>query len=116
MDIDRRRMEASEDQRKPRLIEENEVPTSIIEQHKKFIEEEEKGPTSSRIDPMESGRRKRREVNYAQDLMSDKEWLRTIDEEFVEEEVGDETEEPQPKRKRRSNKDKSDRKERRMEE
>jgi SWI/SNF-related matrix-associated actin-dependent regulator of chromatin subfamily A protein 2/4 len=68
MDIDRRRMEASEDHRKPRLIEENEVPISIIEQHKRFTEEEEKGPTTSLIiDPaMETGRRKRREVNYAQ--------------------------------------------------
>lgn len=68
-DIDRRRMEASEDQRKPRLIEENEVPTSIIEQHKRFTEEEEKGPNTSRsfMDAgVESGRRKRREVNYAQ--------------------------------------------------
>lgn len=47
----------------------NEVPTSIIEQHKRFTEEEEKGPTTSRNfmnTGVETGRRKRREVNYAQ--------------------------------------------------
>ncbi|KAI6239001.1 hypothetical protein M3Y99_00631700 [Aphelenchoides fujianensis] len=67
MDIDRRRMEASEDQRKPRLLEESEVPQSIINQSKKFTEEEEKVASGSRAFdvPMEGGRRKRREVNYA---------------------------------------------------
>ncbi|KAI6192890.1 hypothetical protein M3Y99_01910300 [Aphelenchoides fujianensis] len=103
MDIDRRRMEASEDQRKPRLLEESEVPQSIINQSKKFTEEEEKVASGSRAFdvPMEGGRRKRREVNYAQDLMSDREWLKSIDEEFIEEEDDDE---PQPKKKRRSQK------------
>lgn len=68
MDIDRRRQEASEGQRKPRLIEDDEVPISIIQQHMKFAEAEEKGPTSSKgFDAaLESGRRRRREVNYAQ--------------------------------------------------
>jgi hypothetical protein len=64
------------------------------------------------VDPsVETGRRKRKEVNYSQDLMSDREWLRTIDEEFIE---GDEEEpeEPQPKRKRRSHKEKSSRRDR----
>ncbi|KAI6223354.1 hypothetical protein M3Y95_00881300 [Aphelenchoides besseyi] len=103
MDIERRRQEASEDQRKPRLIEESEVPTSIIEQHKKFTEEEERGPTSSKnaIDTLEGSRRKRREVNYAQDLMSDREWLKSINEDVLEYEDDDE---PQPKRKRRAQK------------
>lgn len=60
-------MEASEDMRKPRLIEENEVPISIIEQHRKFTEEEERASSSKNfISVIETGRRKRREVNYAQ--------------------------------------------------
>jgi hypothetical protein len=50
------------------LIEEDEVPHTIIEQHKRFTEEEERGPGASRsfIDANVDGRRKRREVNYAQ--------------------------------------------------
>lgn len=69
MDIDRRRAEAMEARRKPRLIEENEIPTSIIEQSRRFTEDEE-----SRDNPQlpkqfenltESGRRKRKDVNYS---------------------------------------------------
>lgn len=108
MDIDRRRAEAMEARRKPRLIEENEIPTSIIEQSRRFTEDEE-----SRDNPQlpkqfenltESGRRKRKDVNYSavrymffgklffclincftiffQDLMSEREWLRQIDEDW----------------------------------
>lgn len=73
MDIDRRRAEASEYGRKPRLIEENEIPPSIIEQSKRFTEEEEsrqrdeKNGTSASLDVFtDSGRRRRKDINYSQ--------------------------------------------------
>ena len=41
--------------------------------------------TASRSSPYsEAGRRRRKEVNYSQDLMSDREWLKTLDEAFDE--------------------------------
>ena len=53
--------------------------------------------TASRSSPYsEAGRRRRKEVNYSQDLMSDREWLKTIDEAFNE--SGDE-EEPDMRKK-----------------
>lgn len=76
MDIERRRREASEYNRKPRLIEENEIPPAIIEQSKKFTEDEEKlqlkqqnGNAKNSLPTLEaitdSGRRKRKDVNYS---------------------------------------------------
>lgn len=69
MDIERRRREASEYNRKPRLIEENEIPPTIIEQSRKFTEEEEKNKSGKTLPSLEtiseSGRRKRRDVNYS---------------------------------------------------
>lgn len=72
MDIERRRREASEYNRRPRLIEESEIPTSIIAQSKQFTEDEEKLQESGGKIPASnlnvltgSGRRKRKDVNYS---------------------------------------------------
>lgn len=72
MDIDRRRSEAMECRRKPRLIEENEIPTSIIEQHRRFIDDDDnekegvKGKHSQTLEFSETGRRRRKDINYSQ--------------------------------------------------
>ena len=73
MDIDRRRAEAMECRRKPRLIEENEIPTSIIEQHRRFTEDEDrekegqgKEKQNQALEFSETGRRRRKDVNYSQ--------------------------------------------------
>jgi hypothetical protein len=73
MDIDRRRAEAMECRRKPRLIEENEIPTTITEASRKFTENEElaeeqlkAGNTPAMQQFQEAGRRKRKDVNYSQ--------------------------------------------------
>lgn len=68
MDIDLRREEAKDKCRKPRLMEIDEIPTSTINQSKKFTEDEERGSNAS--DSMveifaDIGRRKRKNVNYS---------------------------------------------------
>lgn len=76
MDIERRRREASEYNRKPRLIEESEIPTNILAQSKQFTEDEEKlqlqlqesggkTPAANLNAMISSGRRKRKDVNYS---------------------------------------------------
>lgn len=64
MDIDRRRQDADDEHRRPRLLEESEVPPQIIEQHKRFLEQEKEGPKKAE-EPLEPSRRRRREVNYS---------------------------------------------------
>uniref|UniRef100_A0A914XQ02 Uncharacterized protein n=1 Tax=Plectus sambesii TaxID=2011161 RepID=A0A914XQ02_9BILA len=93
MDIERRRQEAAEYRRKPRLIEEDEIPPNIIKISEAFIEEE-KIPEEQRLTDHllgNSGKRRRKDVDYSQDLMSEREWLKSIDEE-----VDDDEEEPEP--------------------
>ncbi|CAD5212428.1 unnamed protein product [Bursaphelenchus okinawaensis] len=107
MDIDRRRQEASEDNRKPRLVEENEIPQSIIEEPK---EKKESADANGKDFSFDSGRRKRREVNYAQDLMSDRAWLREIGEDVEEEPVEEEEEEVPKKRRKREKMEQSEKK------
>lgn len=80
MDIDRRRAEASEFGRKPRLIEENEIPPCIIEQSKRFTEEEErsqdKNAQPNSLDVFaDAGRRRRKDINYSQVTLVDN-WRR----------------------------------------
>lgn len=74
MDIDRRREEAQDPNRKPRLIEESEIPDTIMRQSQLFTENEEKlqpggnGGTST-LDMSafaDAGRRRRKDVNYSQ--------------------------------------------------
>uniref|UniRef100_A0A915AZ97 Helicase C-terminal domain-containing protein n=1 Tax=Parascaris univalens TaxID=6257 RepID=A0A915AZ97_PARUN len=100
MDIERRRQEAAEYRRKPRLIEDDEIPEGIIKASQHFIEEE-KEPHKDKflIEPI--GRRHRKEVDYSQDLMSDRDWLKSIDEDIDEEEEDEEEEKKKRKKKER---------------
>ncbi|KHN77777.1 Transcription activator BRG1 [Toxocara canis] len=100
MDIERRRQEAAEYRRKPRLIEDDEIPEGIIKASQHFIEEE-KEPHKDKfiIEPI--GRRHRKEVDYSQDLMSDRDWLKSIDEDIDEEEEEEEEERKRKKKKER---------------
>ncbi|VDN49590.1 unnamed protein product [Gongylonema pulchrum] len=126
MDIDRRRQEAAEYRRKPRLIEDSEIPESIVKASQHFINEE-KESQKEKFAFESIGRRKRKEVDYSQkwieyflkkflnsgslylpfeDLMSDRDWLRSIDEDLIVFDdvflpTGDDDDEP-PKRKRAS--------------
>ncbi|MFH4984903.1 hypothetical protein AB6A40_011612 [Gnathostoma spinigerum] len=102
MDIERRRQEAAEYRRKPRLIEENEIPEGILRASKQFIEDE-KDPHKDRLIIEDIGRRHRKKVDYSQDLMSDRDWLKSIDEDA--DDLDDEEEED--RRKKRARKEKS---------
>lgn len=65
MDIERRRQEAAEYRRKPRLIEDSEIPEGIVKASQHFINEE-KEPQKSKIAFEPVGRRQRKEVDYSQ--------------------------------------------------
>ncbi|GMS95686.1 hypothetical protein PENTCL1PPCAC_17861 [Pristionchus entomophagus] len=112
MDIDRRREEASQLHRKPRLVEDSEIPADITKASEDFAamekaaaEEEESGMGGFKHEV--AGRRKRKEVDYSADLMSDKDWLRSIDEGEDDEEEEDDrskrgSKTPRGKKKRES--------------
>ncbi|KHN70743.1 Cadherin-related hmr-1 [Toxocara canis] len=65
MDIERRRQEAAEYRRKPRLIEDDEIPEGIIKASQHSIEEE-KEPHKDKFIIERIDRRHRREVHYSQ--------------------------------------------------
>lgn len=65
MDIERRRQEAAEYRRKPRLIEDSEIPDGIVKASQHFIDEE-KEPQKSKLAFEPVGRRQRKEVDYSQ--------------------------------------------------
>lgn len=67
MDIERRRQEASELHRKPRLIEHDEIPAGILKASEEFLEDEKK-PQKERLQSLIQpiGRRQRKEVDYSQ--------------------------------------------------
>ncbi|TKR64987.1 hypothetical protein L596_025452 [Steinernema carpocapsae] len=94
IDLDRRRQEASEVKRKPRLIEDDEIPPNIIKASEEFDEILEKG--SSKTEDETPHRRKRKEVDYSQDLLSDREWLKNIDDTGNEDEMA-----PPPKKRKK---------------
>ncbi|KAL1500939.1 hypothetical protein ABEB36_006354 [Hypothenemus hampei] len=103
IDLERRREEAKlGPARKPRLIEESELPDWLVK------EDDEVDPWNYE-DPeviMGRGTRQRKEVDYT-DSLTEKEWMKAIDE--SEEEVEDEEEEPRKKRRgKRRKKDDSD--------
>ncbi|EPB74025.1 protein, SNF2 family [Ancylostoma ceylanicum] len=80
MDIDRRREEAGQLHRKPRLLEENEIPHDILKASDEFAEMERAQKEGIyKEDFGATGRRRRREVDYSADLMSDDQWLKQID-------------------------------------
>lgn len=64
MDIERRRQEANEYRRKPRLIEDNEIPEGIVKASQHFIDEEKEPQKAKLAEPI--GRRHRKEVDYRQ--------------------------------------------------
>ncbi|KAJ1352874.1 hypothetical protein KIN20_009363 [Parelaphostrongylus tenuis] len=86
MDIDRRREEAGQLHRRPRLLEENEIPHDIIKASDEFAEMEKAQKEGVyREEFSATGRRRRREVDYSADLMSDDQWLKQIDDAEEEE-------------------------------
>lgn len=104
MDMDRRREDARNPKRKPRLMEEDELPSWIIKDDaevERLTCEEEEEKIFGR------GSRQRRDVDYS-DALTEKQWLRAIEDgnlEEMEEEVR------LKKRKRRRNVDKDPAKE-----
>ncbi|KAG7459509.1 hypothetical protein MATL_G00211400 [Megalops atlanticus] len=86
MDLDRRREEARNPERKPRLMEEDELPTWIMKDDaevERLTCEEEEEKMFGR------GSRQRKEVDYS-DSLTEKQWLKAIEEgtlEEIEEEV-----------------------------
>ncbi|KAL7825923.1 hypothetical protein SRHO_G00336610 [Serrasalmus rhombeus] len=86
MDLDRRREEARNPKRKPRLMEEDELPTWIMKDDaevERLTCEEEEEKMFGR------GSRQRKEVDYS-DSLTEKQWLKAIEEgtlEEIEEEV-----------------------------
>jgi len=83
MDIDRRRADAALGaERKPRLIEESELPAYLLEDPP---EEESSDDEEKKALELGRGNRARKEGVYTNDAMSEKEWLKAIgaeDEEF----------------------------------
>ncbi|CAJ0572000.1 unnamed protein product, partial [Mesorhabditis spiculigera] len=88
MDIDRRREEAGQLHRKPRLLEANEIPEDILKAAERFDEMEraEQEGVSMDIDNAGDGRRKRKTVDYSIDSMPESEWLKQMEEHTDDEE------------------------------
>ncbi|RVE67810.1 hypothetical protein OJAV_G00085560 [Oryzias javanicus] len=106
MDMDRRREDARNPKRKPRLMEEDELPSWIIKDDAEverltYEEEEEK--------MFGRGSRCRRDVDYS-DTLTEKQWLRAIEDGNLEE-MEEEIRLKKRKRKRRQDKDSSGREE-----
>ncbi|XP_025109979.1 probable global transcription activator SNF2L2 [Pomacea canaliculata] len=75
MDLERRRMEARDPNRKPRLMEEDELPSWLV----KDVKEVEKLTVEDEEDKMFGrGSRTRKEVDYS-DSLTEKQWLRAIE-------------------------------------
>uniref|UniRef100_A0A1I7UCT2 ATP-dependent helicase brm n=1 Tax=Caenorhabditis tropicalis TaxID=1561998 RepID=A0A1I7UCT2_9PELO len=81
MDIVRRREEANQLHRKPRLLEEQEIPDDIVKLSFDF-EEIEKAKVEGRevVDQTPNQRRRRKEVDYSSDLMSDEQFMQQVEE------------------------------------
>uniref|UniRef100_A0A8C6U3V8 SWI/SNF related, matrix associated, actin dependent regulator of chromatin, subfamily a, member 2 n=1 Tax=Neogobius melanostomus TaxID=47308 RepID=A0A8C6U3V8_9GOBI len=100
MDMDRRREDARNPKRKPRLMEEDELPSWIIKDDAEverltYEEEEEK--------MFGRGSRCRRDVDYS-DALTEKQWLRAVEDGNLEE-MEEEIRLKRRKRKRRQDKD-----------
>ncbi|XP_045889796.1 probable global transcription activator SNF2L2 isoform X1 [Micropterus dolomieu] len=104
MDMDRRREHARNPKRKPRLMEEDELPSWIIKDDaevERLTYEEEEEKLFGR------GSRCRRDVDYS-DTLTEKQWLRAIEDGNLEE-MEEEIRLKKRKRKRRQDKDSSSR-------
>ncbi|XP_063052007.1 transcription activator BRG1 [Engraulis encrasicolus] len=100
MDLDRRREEARNPKRRPRLMEEDELPSWILKDDAEveqltYEEEEEK--------MFGRGSRQRREVDYS-DTLSDKQWLKAIEGDTLDE-AEEEVRQKKATRKRRRDRD-----------
>ncbi|XP_061836394.1 probable global transcription activator SNF2L2 isoform X2 [Nerophis lumbriciformis] len=103
-DMDRRREDARNPKRKPRLMEEDELPSWIIKDDaevERLTYEEEEEKIFGR------GSRCRRDVDYS-DALTEKQWLRAVEDGNLEE-MEEEIRLKKRKRKRRPDKDPSDR-------
>merc|ERR1719513_36020 len=97
MDLDRRRKESQNPNRKPRLMEESELPAWLVasaEDVAKLSNEESAEKLFGR------GSRQRKEVDYSESL-TEKEWLRAVDDGLDPDEL-EEKMRQQKKRKRRA--------------
>ncbi|XP_037632770.1 probable global transcription activator SNF2L2 isoform X1 [Sebastes umbrosus] len=104
MDMDRRREDARNPKRKPRLMEEDELPSWIIRDEaevERLTYEEESEKMFGR------GSRCRRDVDYS-DTLTEKQWLRAVEDGNLEE-MEEEIRLKKRKRKRRQDKDSSSR-------
>ncbi|CEF70336.1 ATP-dependent helicase brm [Strongyloides ratti] len=91
MDIERRRAEAESDDRKPRLIEESEIPTTIYEAAERSAKMKEQALLNSNdnslLENLETpGRRSRKNVNYSSDLISDRDFFKAYEDDDDEQE------------------------------
>ncbi|CAL2040411.1 unnamed protein product [Caenorhabditis brenneri] len=95
MDIERRRIEANQVPRKPRLLEENEIPKDILKLSFDF-EEMEKAREEGRevVDETPNQKRRRKEIDYSADFLSDEQFMQKV------EEVEDENERAEVERKK----------------
>ncbi|XP_056607331.1 transcription activator BRG1 isoform X3 [Triplophysa dalaica] len=100
MDLDRRREDARNPKRKPRLMEEDELPTWIMKDDaevERLTCEEEEGKMFGR------GSRQRKEVDYS-DSLTEKQWLKAIEDGTLEE-IEEEVRHKKTARKRRRDRD-----------
>ncbi|XP_073809536.1 transcription activator BRG1 isoform X6 [Danio rerio] len=100
MDLDRRREEARNPKRKPRLMEEDELPTWIMKDDaevERLTCEEEEEKMFGR------GSRQRKEVDYS-DSLTEKQWLKAIEDGTLEE-IEEEVRHRKSARKRRRDRD-----------
>uniref|UniRef100_G3PU79 SWI/SNF related, matrix associated, actin dependent regulator of chromatin, subfamily a, member 4 n=1 Tax=Gasterosteus aculeatus aculeatus TaxID=481459 RepID=G3PU79_GASAC len=103
MDLDRRREEARNPRRKPRLMEEDELPTWIMKDDaevERLTCEEEEEKMFGR------GSRQRKEVDYS-DSLTEKQWLKAIEEGTLDE-IEDEVRHKKTTRKRKRDRDKDE--------
>ncbi|XP_043938271.1 transcription activator BRG1-like [Protopterus annectens] len=100
MDLDRRREEARNPKRKPRLMEEDELPSWILKDDaevERLTCEEEEEKMFGR------GSRNRKEVDYS-DSLTEKQWLKAIEEGTLEE-IEEEVRQKKTSRKRKRDRD-----------
>uniref|UniRef100_A0A915IUY1 Uncharacterized protein n=1 Tax=Romanomermis culicivorax TaxID=13658 RepID=A0A915IUY1_ROMCU len=97
MDLERRRNEASQIKRKPRLIEKSELPEWLLREEAEI----ERLTAQDRQDKVfGKGSRQRKEVDYSQDSWSERQWLKQALDEDLEEDPEEMEETPQKKKRR----------------
>uniref|UniRef100_A0A0M3IBV2 Helicase C-terminal domain-containing protein n=1 Tax=Ascaris lumbricoides TaxID=6252 RepID=A0A0M3IBV2_ASCLU len=70
-----RSIRRSSEHRRCRLLTDEEIPASIVEASQKFIREE--GDTHLTVEP--TAKRQHKAIDYSQDRMSDREWLKVVE-------------------------------------